>query len=303
MVYPYSSLVSRSRIPKFPTPPAKTFVTRSMPSDLVANKRNYYTEITFVDFRSGVYGIGSPMATTINSILESGSVESGATGATTGGVVGGLTGAVVGGVTGGVGGALVGAGVGAIAGAGFGALGLNPLGFATVGAIRLPIPNNVNDIMTFSWSDTSARDFLPGNQLTRAAAQGVGFLVGKTLNPLLFAAFNRPNFRTFKFDWALAPRNRQESETIRTITQTFKHAASPSGGVFMDYPYVAMLRMYPNNLNGHAIFKPMVVRSIGISLTPNPTPSFFENTGAPTIVNLSVDMMEIKIWTREEIIP
>jgi hypothetical protein len=294
-----------------------------MPNDLIADGRNFYTEIIFIDFRSGVYGIGSSAATTINTALSSGTLNTAGIGGVGGAGIGAATGLVTGALSGGVAGAVVGAGVGAVAGgaagAGLGALASLDSGFrlgaASLAAIRLPIPTNVNDTMTFNWNTPSARDLItPNNQLARAAAQGVGFLIGKTLNPLLFAAFNRPDFRSFKFEWVLAPRNKQESETIRMITQTFKHSASPSNGILMDYPYVAMVRMFPNNLNGHAIFKPMVVRGIGINLTPNPTPSFFgaeqradgsyeeRGSGAPTLVTLTVDMMEIKLWTREDIV-
>jgi len=68
--------------------------------------------------------------------------------------------------------------------------------------------------------------------------------------------------------------------------------------------------MFPNNLNGHAYFFPMAVKGISVNLTPNPTPSFFaepdglgrpSSRGAPTLVNLSVEMMEIKIWDRTKI--
>jgi hypothetical protein len=233
-----------------------------MPNDLIANGRNFYTEINFVDYRSGIYGAGgsgdlqSFSADVFNSI-------------------------------------------------GLGQLASDFLSTANIAAIRLPLPTNINDTMTFNWDVISATDtilgIIPGVNQARAASQSVGAFIGKALNPLLFAAFNRPNFRSFKFDWTLVPKNKQESETIRIMTQTFKHSASPSGGILMDYPYVAMVRMFPNNLNGHAIFKPMVVRGINVNLTPNPSPSFFETGGAPTMVNLSVDMMEIKIWHREDI--
>jgi hypothetical protein len=70
----------------------------------------------------------------------------------------------------------------------------------------------------------------------------------------------------------------------------------------MDYPLIAMVKMNPRNLNGHAIFHPMAVQNIVASYTPNPNPSFFEDTGAPTVVSLSITMTEIKIWARGEIL-
>lgn len=260
-----NSGLNTGRAPNFPTPPTKEIVTSNMPNDLIANGRNYYTEINFIDYRSAIYG--SAGAAGLQTVATS-----------IAGVIGPATGQLV----------------------------SDLLATKNIAAIRLPLPVNINDTMTFNWDVVPATDtvlgMIPGIQQARAAAQGVGFLVGKALNPLLFAAFNRPNFRSFKFEWSFVPKNKQESETIRMITQTFKHSASPSGGILMDYPYAAIVRMFPNDLNGHAIFKPMVVRGINVNLTPLPTPSFFENAGAPTMVNLSVDMMEIKLWHREDII-
>lgn len=296
-----NSGLNTGRAPNFPTPPVGKSILPSMPEDLIANGRNFYTEINFVDYRSGAFGNAVGME--MNKVLDNGDLT-GALGIAAGGtlgLVGGIPGAFVGGVVGGFTGRLLSASQAPI----------------NVSTIRLPIPTNINDTMTFNWDTPAATDIIPAGY--RAISQAAGSLVGKALNPLLFVAFNRPNFRSFKFQWSLVPRNKDESEAIRVITQTFKRAASPSGGPgglspIMDYPYVARVRMFPNDLNGHARFKPMVVRAIDVNLTPLPTPSFFENNiaapvpgstsprvgGAPTMVNLSVDMMEIKLWFRED---
>jgi hypothetical protein len=49
--------------------------------------------------------------------------------------------------------------------------------------------------------------------------------------------------------------------------------------------------MFPNNLNGHAIFKPMAITAVGANYTPNANPSFYQDIngnskGAPTTVTL-----------------
>jgi hypothetical protein len=294
-----NSGLNTGRAPNFPTPPVGRSILPSMPEDLIANGRNFYTEINFVDYRSGLYGDAVGM--TINNFINNddstglaGIIGGAGLGALVGG---GIPGAFVGGVVGGVAGRLLSSSQAPI----------------NVNTIRLPIPTNINDTMTFNWDTPAATDIIPAG--VRAISQAAGSLIGKAMNPLLFVAFNRPNFRSFKFQWSLVPRNKDESEAIRVITQTFKRAASPSGGIpIMDYPYVARVRMFPNDLNGHARFKPMVVRGIDVNLTPLPTPSFFENNiaapvpgstsprvgGAPTMVNLTVDMMEIKLWFRED---
>jgi hypothetical protein len=281
-----NSGLNTGRAPNFPTPPSSinTGVT-TMPNDLVADGRNFYTEIHFEDFRTANYG-NAVVSTALNTPLDF--VNSGV-----GAFVAGLN--AVPGVS-----SLFAAGTDNLTS------GLTA-GTERLAAIRLPIPININDVMTFNWDTPSALDyankfvdpkeskFLEGGALLLAQA-------GKSVNPLLFAAFNRPNFRSFRFEWNLVPRNKEESETIRLITETFKYAASPEGigGPVLDYPLVAQVRMFPNNLNGHAYFFPMAVKGISVNLTPNPTPSFFDR-GAPTMINLSVEMMEIKIWDRTKI--
>lgn len=287
MSFQYSSLTS-ALPPRFPTPPVKTINFASMPNDLIADGRNFYTEISFINYRTGAFG---GFGDGINSIIN------------------GLTG----------GPAIAGA-FGALAGSGA-QMPTNPQSavssFGSLAAIRLPLPNQINDMVTFDWRTRSAlSDFgsmmniIPGvgaiSGAVSTAASAIGATIGKTLNPMLYAAFSGPQFRQFTFNWVLAPRTRLESETIKQIVTMFKKYSSPSRGLIMDYPMVALMRMYPNNLNNLAVFKPMVVRSIGLNYTANPHgPSFFESNGAsddgaPTVVTLSVQMMEIKIWTRED---
>lgn len=292
-------------VPNFPTPPVKRLDSLSMPNDLVANKRNYYTQIFFTDFRSAAYGAGNIVNQTFDNPIGAGGLTTTAIGAIGGAVLGGagggLGGAIIGGVLGGVGGASL---VGALSATG--GVQTSSIG---VGSIKLPIPNKVNDIQTLSWEPISITGtllragsaFLP--PAVSQAVQGVGrigtALVGKSLNPLLFMAFNQQNFREFTFEWVMAPRNQKESTTIRNIVEAFKGASLPSFGFpFQDYPLIATVVMHPNNLNGHAIFKPMAIQAVAVNYTGNPNPSFFENTGAPTIVTLTVKFTEIKLWYR-----
>lgn len=282
----------RDNIPNFPTPPVKSYNSLSMPNDLIADNRNYYTEIFFIDYRSAAYGQGSMIANFLNTNEGFGG---GAAGAITGGVVGGAVGGVFGAALGAAGGARLASYLSATGGA------------SKTASIRLPIPNKINDIITLNWEPMSGLQLvgsvLPAglSQALGQAGKAVGALVGKSINPLLFLAFNNQNFREFSFDWVLAPKNKKESQTIKEIVKIFKNAALPTKALVMDYPLIAMVKMSPNNLNGHVIFKPMAVQAVAVNYTPNPNPSFFENTGAPTVVTLSVKLLEIKLWYRGEV--
>lgn len=296
--------VTSGRTPNFPTPPSpRPSRILSMPSDLVADGRSYYTEVFFLDFRTAKYGVGSTAASILNNTLSGGAATS---------IGGGIGGAVAGAVAGGVGNLLSGNVFGAIAGAVGGAaaggfLGTQLGGFTgafSSSALRLPIPNKINDILTLNWQDKSALDLVsslvPGVSQTINVVNTAGAFAGVAVNPLLYLAFNSQTFREFSFDWVLAPKNRQESEAVRSIVATFKNSALPTKGFIMDYPLIAIVRMNPNNLDNNAIFKPMAITAVGANYTPNPVPSFFENTGAPTIVTLSVKFKEIELWFRNE---
>lgn len=296
-----ATTVTRNRTPRFPTPPtSRPSSILSMPDDLIADGRNYYTEVFFLDFRSAKYGVGSSAASFLNNSFTNNSALAG----TVGGVAGAVGGAIIGGRRGAGVGAVVGAVAGGAAGAGLGALIGNSGGAVSSSALRLPIPNKINDTITLNWGASSAKELIdklsPGLSNAITAVNTAGAFAGKAVNPLLFLTFNHQDFREFSFDWVLAPKNRQESNNIKKIVGMFKNASLPTKGFIMDYPLIAIVTMSPNNLDNLAIFKPMAIISVTANYTANPTPSFFEDTGAPTIVTLSVRFKEIELWYRDE---
>lgn len=288
--------VTSNRTPNFPRPPTpKPSAIISMPSDLVANGREYYTEIFFQDFRTAKYGAGSSMASALNTGFTSGTLGT-VGGIAAGGVVGGLAGLFSGNIFSAIGSAATGAFIGSQL--------ANSGGAVSTSAVRLPIPNKINDMLTMNWQQQSAIDLLgqvvPGLSQAVQVTNTVGPFIGKAINPLLYLAFNTQEFREFSFDWVLAPKNKEESNIVKFIVSLFKNSALPTKGYVMDYPLIATVKMSPKDLNGHAKFKPMAITSVAANYTPNPTPSFFENTGAPTIVTLSVRFKEIELWFRND---
>jgi hypothetical protein len=65
------------------------------------------------------------------------------------------------------------------------------------------------------------------------------------------------------------------------------------------YPQIAIIKLQPNDLFGHLRIKPCAVESVSIDHTGGATPSFFEN-GAPTIVNLTLNLKEIQLWDQKD---
>jgi len=176
-----------------------------------------------------------------------------------------------------------------------------------VGGIRLPIPKKLNDVQTLSWSaesGTSAAASILGGGLSGRATGAASALVsvgsaaaGISVNPLLFMTFQKPNYKEHSLSWALMPSTEQESKTIVDIVNYLKFNSLPRqdlGGAVYVYPNILYVKLYPNDIFTMT-FRPCAVTSVQVDYTGSGTPSFFKN-GAPTVVNLSLNLTEIQLW-------
>lgn len=184
------------------------------------------------------------------------------------------------------------------------------------GGIKLPIPLKLDDNLLLHWSAVSpassalgmlnrAFNSTPIGGIASAALQlglqATGIGAGIALNPLLFMQFQRPEFRQFSLGWVLTPRNEKESQTIKNIITKCKQAASPENAFpLMRYPQIAMIKMHPNDIFGHMVFKPCIIQSVSVSYNGGPTPAFFKN-GAPAVITLTLNLQEMQFWFRDEI--
>jgi hypothetical protein len=130
-------------------------------------------------------------------------------------------------------------------------------------------------------------------------------LGGLAQNPFLTVLFKSPNFRKHTFSWKLMPNNEQESNTAREIIQTFRYNMLPAlapnaGGTLLTYPNMAIINLYPNETLLYK-FKPCVVESLTVNYAAGGQPSFFKGTNAPTHIELSISLLEIEYWLKEDI--
>lgn len=259
-----------NRRSNFPTRPEKRIATNYLPEDLLASGRNLYTEIQFVAYSFGYQTFG----TGLSGILSNAGVFSG-----TGGVA------------------------------------------RPTGGMVLPIPKRVNEAQTLTWEEESATRVAasigslvagPASAAGAAATGGLGSfasaLSGLQINPYLFMYFQRPNYKEFSFTWTFAPNNARESASLANIINQFKANSLPTFGfTFMGYPNIALIKLHPSDMLGNLQFKPCAVTSVLVDYT-GAGPSFFkrspgnsESSGAPTVVNLTVNFKEIQLWDRNEI--
>lgn len=293
MAGPISSFATSTNFPK----PAATRQIDSMsfPNDLVADGRNFYTEILAVDYQAAFNAIppGASILDWFSTILTN--IQSN------------------------------------IPIVGVPGLNLNNLPNGNVlrpsGGYRLPIPLKVNEALTLSWNTVSLTSiaaqfagqaignavFAPGSPLAGQSIQGIaqsasqalgvgGIFTGLAVNPNLFMQFQQPNFKEYVLRWSLAPRTIEESKTIQSMITAFKQAASPTynGVAVLGYPKVLLIRMMPNDMFGNLNFKPCAITSVNVDYTPA-GPAFFKHTGAPTIVSLTLNLKEIFLWFRDQI--
>lgn len=161
-----------------------------------------------------------------------------------------------------------------------------------------------------------------GGEIALAAVQGAGFdlskiaVSGETMgqllqpfglaqNPFLTVLFKQPNFKEFRFNWKLIPRNPEEATTIQGIINEFKYHMLPdiakkSSGTLLNYPDIVQIGF---RFNDEYLFrfKPCVITNMTVNYTPASTPVFFKGAeNVPSEIDLSLSVYEIEYWTKSD---
>lgn len=146
---------------------------------------------------------------------------------------------------------------------------------------------------------------------TGAMAFGLNRFFGKVPNPNLTAMFRGVALKTHNLSWKLVPASQDEHRILETIIRKFKVAALPerTGKFSLGYPYEVDISIAGTvDRTGditaeyfHFPFKAAVIRNVSVNYTPDGGPSFYGGTGAPTAVQLTLDLQETSIHTRKDI--
>ena len=150
-----------------------------------------------------------------------------------------------------------------------------------------------------------------GSEFTNAVIIGEQD-AGAAINPGMSAYFQGINFRSFAFNWTLAPKNEGESKTIRDIINTFKARSLPtfSGttSLLFNYPAVVKPSFYLSGLDpkglGITAFKQCAIRDVTARFSPQgEAPSFYSTSAAPVFISLSISLQEIEYMMADDYDP
>ena len=107
--------------------------------------------------------------------------------------------------------------------------------------------------------------------------------------------------RTYSFNWKLAPQNMEENQTLMDMLKVIKARIHPeetfSQLKFPDQVDLAFKGSDHLGTHGEYIFKRAACTDLTVDYTPD-GPSYFAQTGNPTVINLTMAFQEIEIHSR-----
>lgn len=184
-------------------------------------------------------------------------------------------------------------------------LGFGKYGDGGTDVMYLPMPKKLNDVPTVTWQAVDAVSM--ASQISSAAnffsqlITAAGPLSGITPNPFLWMLFKHPNFKRHSLSWTFTPNNSRESDTLRKIIYNIKFHMSPTNqGAYYRYPSVVIIRLKSKDDYLYK-FKPCVIEAVDVDHTGAGMPSFFKGTNAPTVTNLTINLIELDLWTKNNI--
>ena len=135
-------------------------------------------------------------------------------------------------------------------------------------------------------------------------AAGVSIDTGLAVNPHLAVVFQGVGFRTHAFQYKFIARNQAESDVIKNIIYAFKYAMLPSyteGSLAFRYPDEFQIEFAESISEYLYDIGTCVLESVDVQYNGEGTPLFFENSGAPVSITMSLAFKETAIHTKERL--
>jgi hypothetical protein len=136
------------------------------------------------------------------------------------------------------------------------------------------------------------------------AVAGIKVDSGLAVNPHLAVVFEGVGFRTHQFTYKMIARNQQESDVIKNIINTFKYNMLPSytaGTLALTFPdeweieFASSLKPYLYDIGT------CVLENVNVNYNGEGMPVFFENSGAPVSIEITLSFKETQIFTKERL--
>lgn len=130
---------------------------------------------------------------------------------------------------------------------------------------------------------------------------------GVAVNPHKIVLFTGVNFREHQFSWKLSPKNREESNRIKSIVDSFVYYSHPqyvAGGLFFKYPeYFNIKFRHPDYLFE---MLPSVCKDVRVNFHGQGYPGYIRDSDgrgppAPIEVEISLTFQEIEIVTKDNL--
>lgn len=134
------------------------------------------------------------------------------------------------------------------------------------------------------------------------AVQGILLNEGTAINPHLAVLFKGVGFREHQFQYKFTARDQQESIMIDNIVKAFEFHMHPNykaGTLAFDYPDEFEISFSPQIAPYLYTIHNCVLKSFSVSYNGEGLPLFFEQTGAPVSVEITLGFQETKIITKE----
>lgn len=154
----------------------------------------------------------------------------------------------------------------------------------------------------------SALALQAASTLGGTATSAYSSIFGKSVNPFHVVLYQCPVYKRHSFFWTLSPRDEQESIIIKNIIAKFRYHMKSDftkgipGGLILDYPDICYVTLYPRDEFLYK-FKPCVVESFQANYARQSPmgPSFYRRTNAPSEVMITVNLLEIEYWVKEDV--
>jgi len=134
--------------------------------------------------------------------------------------------------------------------------------------------------------------------------EGAQINAGKAINPHLATMFQGVGFRNHNFAFKFVASSKKESDEIKNIIRVFKYCMHPDfseNNQVFEFPHEWLIQFSKPARDYLYTFTPCVLTSMNVSYNGQGVPAFFENTGAPVQIDISLTFKETEIITKNKL--